>query len=121
MGIPSYFSYLLRKHPYIITSLQKADNLYLDSNSIIYDIVSSMDIVIESMLIQKVCEKIDFYLSLVSPKRVFIAFDGIPPMAKIKQQKDRRFKSWIQQTMSNSPVGWNTMQITPGTSFMNST
>ena len=119
MGIPSYFSYLLRKHPYIITSLQKADNLYLDSNSIIYDIVSSMDVVNESILIQKVCEKIDFYLSLVGPKRVFIAFDGIPPMAKIKQQKDRRFKSWIQQTMSNTPVGWNTMQITPGTSFMN--
>jgi len=119
MGIPSYFSYLLRKHPYIITSLQKTDNLYLDSNSIIYDIVSSMDVVDEPILIQKVCEKIDSYLSLVSPKRVFIAFDGIPPMAKIKQQKDRRFKSWIQQTMSNSSVGWNTMQITPGTSFMN--
>uniref|UniRef100_A0A6C0HXI8 Xrn1 N-terminal domain-containing protein n=1 Tax=viral metagenome TaxID=1070528 RepID=A0A6C0HXI8_9ZZZZ len=119
MGIPSYFSYLLRKHPYIITALQPADNLYLDSNSIIYDMVSSMDTVNESDLLQKVCEKIDFYLSLVQPKRVFIAFDGIPPMAKMKQQKDRRFKSWIQQTMSNAPMGWNTMQITPGTSFMN--
>lgn len=119
MGIPSYFSYLLRKHPYIITALQTADNLYLDSNSIIYDMVSSMDHVNESELIQNVCEKIDSYLSLVKPKRVFIAFDGIPPMAKIKQQKDRRYKSWIQQTMSNAPMGWNTMQITPGTSFMN--
>ncbi len=119
MGIPSYFSYLLRKHPYIITALQQADNLYLDSNSIIYDMVSSMKDVDESLLIQMVCEKIDSYLSLVKPKRVFIAFDGIPPMAKIKQQKDRRFKSWIQQTMSNAPMGWNTMQITPGTSFMN--
>jgi hypothetical protein len=47
MGIPSYFSYLLRKHPYIITALQPADNLYLDSNSIIYDMVSSMDTVDE--------------------------------------------------------------------------
>lgn len=115
MGIPSYFSYLLRKHPYIITALQQADNLYLDSNSIIYDMVSTMVTVDESILIQKVCEKIELYLSLVQPKRVFIAFDGIPPMAKIKQQKDRRFKSWIQQ----STTGWNTIQITPGTSFMN--
>jgi len=119
MGIPSYFSYLLRKHPYIITSLQQADNLYLDSNSIIYDMVSSMGIVNEMILIQKICDKIDSYLRLVNPKRVFIAFDGIPPMAKIKQQKDRRFKSWIQQTMTNVSSGWNTMQITPGTSFMN--
>jgi 5'-3' exonuclease len=118
MGIPSYFSYILRKYPSIITSLQKTDNLYLDSNSIIYDIVYSMDFKepnFESTLILKVCEKIDFYLHLVQPKRVFIAFDGIPPMAKVKQQKDRRYKSWI--TMSD--IKWNTMQITPGTSFMN--
>ena len=52
MGIPSYFSYLLRKHPYIITSLQSADNLYLDSNSIIYDMVSSMETVDEAGLMQ---------------------------------------------------------------------
>jgi len=119
MGIPSYFSYLLRKHPYIITALQPADNLYLDSNSIIYDIVASLETPSNDVILQKVCEKIDTYLSFVNPKRVFIAFDGIPPMAKIKQQKDRRFKGWIQQTMSNTTSKWNTIQITPGTSFMN--
>lgn len=113
MGIPSYFSYLLRKYPYLITSLQKADHLYLDSNSIIYDMVSTMKN--ESDLIKKVCEKIDFYLTLVEPKHVFIAFDGIPPMAKVKQQRERRFKGWMTQT----PSAWNTIQITPGTTFMN--
>jgi len=113
MGIPSYFSYLLRKYPYLITSLQKADNLYLDSNSIIYDMVSTMKN--EQDLIKKVCEKIDYYLALVEPKRVFIAFDGIPPMAKVKQQRERRYKGWMTQT----PSAWNTIQITPGTTFMN--
>ena len=113
MGIPSYFSYLLRKYPYLITSLQKADNLYLDSNSIIYDMVSTMKN--EQDLIKKVCEKIDYYLNLIEPKCVFIAFDGIPPMAKVKQQRERRFKGWLTQT----PSAWNTIQITPGTTFMN--
>ena len=120
MGIPSYFSYLLRRYPYIITSVQKADNLYLDSNSIIYDMASTITDTshFESTLIQKVCDKIDGYLSLIGPKRVFIAFDGVPPMAKIHQQRDRRYKSWVIQSMGK-PTGWNTMQITPGTSFMN--
>ena len=121
MGIPSYFSYIIRKHPYIITALQKADNLYLDSNSIIYDMVHSMEQCdgFETKLIQLVCEKIDFYLSLVSPKRVFIAFDGVPPMAKVKQQRERRYKGWMTQKMTKEKVKWNTVQITPGTSFMN--
>ena len=35
MGIPSYFSYILKKHANIIARLNRAiDNLYLDSNSI---------------------------------------------------------------------------------------
>lgn len=115
MGIPSYFSYIIRKHPYIITRLQKADNLYLDSNSIIYDMVASLEVCTDELLAQAVCEKIDAYLKLIEPKRVIIAFDGVPPMAKIKQQRERRFKSWL---MPNKTSGWNTLQITPGTSFM---
>jgi 5'-3' exonuclease len=115
MGIPSYFSYIIRKHPYIITRLQQADNLYLDSNSIIYDMVSSLEVCTEEILAKAVCEKIDYYLNLVNPKRVIVAFDGIPPMAKIKQQRERRYKSWIMPSKSG---GWNTLQITPGTSFM---
>jgi len=46
MGIPSYFSYIVKNHSDIICKLNKdtlkkiggkIDNLYLDSNSIIYD------------------------------------------------------------------------------------
>jgi len=114
MGIPSYFSYIIRRHPYIITRLQKADNLYLDSNSIIYDMVASLKVCTDELLAQAVCDKIDEYLKLIEPKRVIIAFDGVPPMAKIKQQRERRYKSWM---MPGKP-GWNTLQITPGTSFM---
>ena len=40
MGIPSYFSYIVKNHANIIkkiNKLEQIDNFYLDSNSIIYD------------------------------------------------------------------------------------
>ena len=46
MGIPSYFSYIVKNHPKIIKKYFKhvlcVDNLYLDCNSIIYDSYSRM-------------------------------------------------------------------------------
>lgn len=122
MGIPSYFTHIIRKYPNIITPFQHlVHNFYLDSNSIIYDAVASMDkhtVDFERVLIQLVCQKIDHYLTMVKPARVIIAFDGVPPMAKIKQQRERRYKGLITQQMLGESSGWNTVQITPGTTFM---
>ena len=43
MGIPSYFSHIVKKHRNIFKKVSndttKIDNLYLDCNSIIYDAV----------------------------------------------------------------------------------
>jgi 5'-3' exonuclease len=47
MGIPAFFSYIVKNHANIIKKLSsntiKVDNLYLDCNSIIYDAVHSID------------------------------------------------------------------------------
>ena len=47
MGIPSYFSFIVKKHSKIIKKFNKnclkVNNLYLDSNSIIYDAVHNID------------------------------------------------------------------------------
>ena len=51
-------------------------------------------------------------------KRIFIAFDGIPPIAKLDQQKNRRYKSWYQNNVLNKNILWDTSSITPGTKFM---
>jgi 5'-3' exonuclease len=134
MGIPSYFSYIVKNHKQIIRKLNshtiKVDNFYLDCNSIIYDAVYKMEPgtlneEITNIIICRVIEKIKEYISLLKPSnKVFIAFDGVAPVAKLKQQRDRRFKSLYQNNISKAllkkigPDPWNTTAITPGTKFM---
>ena len=126
MGIPSYFFQLMKRHKQIISQFNnsiKVDNLYLDSNSIIYDVVHSMTESLskhefEEEVISRVCLKLLSYLQMIQPSRVFIAFDGVPPKAKMKQQRERRYKGWLTSQWLNEKKLWDTVQITPGTAFM---
>ena len=94
MGIPSYFAFLIKNYPQIIQKkiLYTIDNLYLDSNSIVYDSVYSLeynnDAEFEIQVIKRVCNTIDSYCTSIQPKKVFITFDGVAPIAKLNQQKD---------------------------------
>ena len=86
---------------------KNVDNLYLDSNSIIYDALAKLakmdnaydDInKFEDILIMNVCDKIKEYIEITQPSnRVIIAFDGVAPVAKLKQQRDRRYKSIMEK------------------------
>jgi 5'-3' exonuclease len=136
MGIPAYFSYIVKNHPEIIRRLlqndMQIDNFYLDSNSIIYDCVHNIDLdeitdTIAVSIIQKVIQKIEEYIKLINPTNIiYIAFDGVAPVAKLDQQRDRRYKSWYQGTImrqidkTKKPDPFNTTSITPGTKFMHS-
>lgn len=141
MGIPSFFSHVIREHGDIFKkyclSLMSIDNLYLDSNSIIYDVVNEMntpnniqndlqDDRIEEIIIRNVCIKIQEYMNKLKPKnKVFIAFDGVAPVAKLSQQRNRRFKNVFQSEIlyemgiNKKKINWETTSITPGTQFMN--
>ena len=134
MGIPYLFSYIVKNHSNIIRKLSsnpiKVDNLYLDCNSIIYDAVYKMGMNVltensSNQIIAKVIETIKEYIYLLKPtNKVIIAFDGVAPVAKLEQQRSRRFKSLYQNSLSRSllkttdPDPWNTTAITPGTVFM---
>ena len=111
MGIPSYFSYIVKRHPEIIKKFIEnkfvVNNLYLDCNSIIYDSyhkLNSEEITesISDKIIKCVICKIEEYLAIIQPnKNVIIAFDGVAPVAKLEQQRQRRYKSWYQSEISN--------------------
>jgi 5'-3' exoribonuclease 1 len=136
MGIPSYFSYIVRKHRNIIKSIQisdnpKINNLYLDCNSFIYEAFNSINgkfklndkndkniVLLETNIISYVCDNLTKYIRLLNPnKRLFIAFDGVAPMAKLNQQRNRRYMTAYQNKLDNAYM-WNTSAITPGTEFM---
>lgn len=152
MGIPSYFAHVLKKYPHVIKRLSELpciNNLYLDCNGMIYDVVHQMQFhpedqpAYEAELLQRICDSIDACIAIMRPTNsVFIAFDGVAPVAKLNQQRERRYKSWYLGEMEsqrrrdhNKTVqkkkgqkgghveppkpAWNTSSITPGTKFMN--
>ena len=135
MGIPSYFSQIVKRHGYILKEmsyLSHVNNLYMDCNSLIYDAVKNNPTYdkgsakeYEKEIILMVCRKVDYYVELLKPmNRVYIAFDGVAPVAKLSQQRDRRYKSWYTTQIQRDIEGkgyketWNTSAITPGTNFM---
>ena len=149
MGIPSYFMHIVRKYPQVIKSFAllssissfAVDHLYLDCNSVIYAAYhelaanGALPSSASDEIIRLVCVKLDEYIALVAPRRsVLIAFDGVAPVAKLEQQRQRRFKAIYQQRIleqirsSGTPSKpstaaaaadiWSTTSITPGTKFM---
>jgi 5'-3' exoribonuclease 1 len=134
MGVPAYFSHIIKKHRTIIYNLSiltnnHISNLLMDCNSIIYDCVHSLpdqlNADFEDRLIKAVCNKIDYYITLLKPQnKIYISFDGVAPFAKMDQQRTRRCKSYFQSKVESiiDPQiqdKWNTANITPGTTFMN--
>lgn len=133
MGIPSYFIHIVKNHPNIIKQFKESDiiidNLYIDSNSVIYDAIHAIeyknnDDDFENKIIKWACKKLLYYINLLKPtKKVIIAFDGVAPVAKLEQQRNRRYKTWfvnnyLSQNNKEKKEVWDTSTITPGSKFM---
>ena len=132
MGIPSYFSQIIKNYSNIIRNMEfiksiNIDHLFMDCNSIIYDCVREIEYVsdrieFEKKVIDKIIEKIEEYVNIINPKKtLFIAFDGVAPFAKMEQQRTRRYKTYFMSNLefNEKKDAWNTSAITPGTNFMN--
>lgn len=147
MGIPSYFLQIVKKYKNIIKNTAylhgTVDNFYADCNGIIYDVIRSITFenknidAYEIEVIVAVCNKIQYYIDVFEPKdKVIVAFDGVAPVAKLNQQRERRYKSWLTGDLQKriekknaskksslslsveTSTFWNTSSITPGTAFM---
>ena len=134
MGIPSYFGYLIKNHNNIfkkLSHLENVDNFYIDANAIIYNSIKcSLDYfdlnkityekeIFEEKLIDNTIIKLKYLIKLIKPKNnVIIAFDGPAPLAKVHQQKTRRFKNSYLNKKFSKGFSWDTCAISPGTQFM---
>ena len=145
MGVPSYFSYIIKTHAHILCKYWNIVNqnivfrrLYMDCNSILYDSFHSVNkdqtyAIVEKEILEKTSDKIAYYIEQIQPTDIiYIAFDGVAPFAKIEQQKTRRYRTWYETSImskldassssssSSLPISSSitSSMFTPGTEFM---
>jgi 5'-3' exoribonuclease 1 len=156
MGVPGLFQNLKHKYPNIIKKKVKAsdtaenmliDNfnyinlnpymLFFDFNCLIHPIchllwreyknknISKLDF--EHLIFVKSIEYMEKVIEYAEPQFVYIFIDGVCPMAKMSQQRQRRFASLIDKDKINEirkkfnieeDKYYDTNSITPGTEFM---
>ena len=83
---------------------------------------------LEAKMMIAVLNYLDKIIQYVNPKKgIYLAIDGVAPVAKIKQQRSRRFKSIADKNLLDNikkkhsqTIGnyWNNNAVTPGTIFM---
>lgn len=137
MGIPSYFKHILDRYKHLLkptNSDTKSSVLLVDFNCLIYGCVRAPTMPAythdtrsewETILLKHIREYVlKIWTVSGKPKDVYLAVDGVVPMAKIRQQRLRRFKS-VWMTGQERALGvissgdvWDTNSITPGTAFM---
>jgi len=135
MGIPSYYKKLISNIPNLITKVHPDSSiqwLWMDFNCLIYHCLHRDDLPAfhtidnqiewENILIESVVKYCIKVVKQVAPTNgVFICIDGVVPMAKMRQQRLRRFKSIAMKHITpSSEKQWDTNAITPGTDFMKS-
>ena len=138
MGIPSYFKHLLGRYPALLAPTgiagTGADILLVDFNCLIYGCIRGPTLppyshatkdAWEAAAIKEVCEYVvRIWNTAGRPGQVVLCIDGVVPMAKMRQQRLRRFKSiWLagkEREVGARAAGesWDTNAITPGTEFM---
>lgn len=146
MGVPGFVAWLREyfKDRMILHSLpQMVDILYIDGNcmmhpkcfEVIANIAQFYDNIthdkMEEIMFQRIAKYITYLVDYVQPQKCYFAVDGVGPMAKINQQRFRRYKSIVDNDFKkklkekyNRNKGlavaneWSNTVITPGTDFM---
>ena len=76
---------------------------------------------------KRIINYIKYVISIVKPNEVYICVDGVAPLAKIVNQRRRRFKAVIEKQQKQQIKNkhhiityneWSNSAISPGTSYM---
>jgi len=143
-GIPGYFRKILEENEYshFWQEDMAVDNLLIDFNSVVYQVINLLNeelgdsisttspITYENKLLTRIIKYLQHVIcEVIRPKKtVYIAVDGVPPFAKMVQQRARRYKHIKEGNFRKElekkyritipTLQWNKSAISPGTSFM---
>ena len=143
MGVPGFFKWLLVKYKnkqFIKNKYETNcdfDSLLIDANCLLHPQcfkilnenphLNNHD-TLENKMINQCIIYLNEVINYINPnKEVFIAIDGVAPIAKMKQQRQRRYKSVNDKILFDNikkkhdkeiTTYWNNSAITPGTKFM---
>ena len=144
MGVPRFFSWVNNNYTVIIDPITKPNEFYFDLNCLLhpkcfevagevlkenpdYDLIRNQD-KLETKMFNRIIEYMEEILDFIQPTDlIYLAIDGVAPMAKMKHQRLRRFKSVKEQEIRNEIIKahrnpilqkWSNCVITPGTNFM---
>jgi 5'-3' exonuclease len=141
MGVPGFFAWIIKEYKtrkFITSSIKKRPKtLYLDSNCLFHPQAFKVlkyfpyekDIEkLENKMIKRIINYIKFIITVTDPiERVYISVDGVAPVAKICQQRKRRYRGVDDSKIKNELMrkhkiphneNWSNIVITPGTFFM---
>jgi 5'-3' exonuclease len=129
MGIPMFYKTIVMRHGNVVKQSTKdgCERLFLDLNCAIHTCANKVlaqfpgDFAkIERGIIDETNRYIDTIVGWVKPRSMlYVAIDGLPPRAKMLQQRNRRFvSSWRTKVLSPNSRVWDRNAITPGTKFM---
>ena len=104
MGVPRFFSWVNNNYTVIIDPITKPNEFYFDLNCLLhpkcfeiageilkenpdYDLVKNQD-KLETKMFNKIIEYMEEILDYIQPTDlIYIAIDGVAPMAKMKHQR----------------------------------
>lgn len=145
MGIAGLLRDILKRYPSIHLPAPhpniKIDYLFIDFNAfiyntihafpkdVVYDFTKNKDTILYEELLVKLVIKntLELVNKVCKPsKLLYIAIDGPPPMAKMVQQRERRYKNPFMEQLfkKNDPTKiidgekYDTTRVTPGTHLM---
>lgn len=150
MGVPGFFLWLwknYKKSNFVFSKtkvpegekIDDIDWLLLDMNCMIHPMcfetlkeienVKNVDrLRLENKMIRNVISYLEKMIYIANPQKgIYVAVDGVAPVAKMKQQRLRRFKHISDMELHNNlrkkhnkenPYYWSNSSITPGTEFM---
>ena len=147
MGVPGFFMWLMKQYKNkkmvfpkanadVNDIVHKIDYLLIDMNCMLHpecfktlEDIKTTDIdKMEAKMRNNIISYLEKIIEHNMPRKgVYLAIDGVAPVAKMKQQRFRRYKSIKDKELYDSirkkhnkanPVYWNNSAITPGTNFM---